>query len=345
MSLVRIRNPFELANWTLPVLEAMMVCGALLALWWSIRRLRRDGDPVNLALWAGSIVYLLVTEIPLYFPAAFGIEDRIGVVFHHGLFTVQFLDDNLPLYIVALYPALTTLAYEIVRSLGVFGLRRGVLLGAVCVGFVHHCFYEVFDQLGPQLHWWEWITANPLNRPMLASVPMTSVYIFATLGPAVLTVLVLVLVGRRPGLTLPGLAWRTVVAGAAVIFGVAALCIPTSLFSGHPTAQAMVFAIELAAFAAVAIPVLVRQWRSGAAVPNPFVRIFGPLYLGVLAVLWIAAVVDGPPTGSVPYAAACFVLASFAVVSTLQIGVQMSRSKNGSLRAAQVGLQPDGRSR
>jgi hypothetical protein len=346
MWFVHVRNPLELANWTLPVLEAMMVCGATLALWWSIRRLRRDGDPVNLALWAGSIVYLLVTEIPLYFPAAFGIEEQIGVVFHHGVFTVQFLDDRLPLYIVALYPALTTLAYEIVRTLGVFRLRRGVLLGAICVGFVHHCFYEVFDQLGPQLRWWEWNSDNPLNRPMLASVPMTSVYIFATLGPAVLTILVVLLVGGRGPLSAAGLAWRTLVAGASVIFGVAVLCIPTSVFSGNPTAQAIVFGVEIAAFAAVALPVLYRQWRSGAGGPNTFVRVFGPMYLGVLAVLWIYALTaDGPPTGSVPYAAVCFALAVLAVASTLQIKHQMSRSQNGSIRAAQVGLQPDGGSR
>lgn len=356
MWLVHFRNPLGLANWTLPVLEAMMVFGAVLALWWSIRRLRRDGDPVNLVLWAGSIVYLLVTEIPLYFPHLFGIEDEIGVVFHHNVFTVTFLYDKLPLYIVALYPAVTTLAYEIVRTLGVFRLRRGVLVGAVCVGFVHHCFYEVFDQLGPQLRWWAWNTDNALNHPMLASVPMTSVYIFATLGPAVLTLLVTLLVGRggRP-LSALSLVWRTLVAGAGVIFGVAVLCLPTSLFTGAPSAQAIVFAIELAVFAAVAVPVLIRQWRHGGGdpTPNPFVRIFGPVYLGVLGLLWIAALAayssafdgvtaDGTPTGSLGYAAVSFGCAAVALVSALQNREQMSLSQDGSIRAAQAGLQPDG---
>ncbi|MET0317598.1 MAG: hypothetical protein ABW188_12320, partial [Rhodococcus fascians] len=310
------------------------------ALWWSIRRLRREGDPTNLALWAASIVYLLVTEIPLYFPHLFGIEDAIGVVFEHGVFTVQFLYGKLPLYIVALYPAVTTLSYEIVRSLGVFRIRRGILLGAMCVGFVHHCFYEVFDQLGPQLSWWTWNPENPLNQPALASVPMTSVYIFATLGPAVLTVLVLLLVGRHRGLSALSLVWRTLVAGAAVIVGVAVLCIPTSIFTGAPAAQAIVFAIEIALFAGVAVTVLVRQWRSGAGEPNLFVRVFGPIYLGVLAVLWIGAL-TGTPTGSLPYTAVCFALASLAVASTLQTKHQMSRSLDGSIRAAQAGLQPD----
>ena len=67
-AIVHLRNPLSLTNWTLPVLELMMVFGAALALWWSIRRLRRDNDPTNLALWIASIVYLLATEIPAVLP-------------------------------------------------------------------------------------------------------------------------------------------------------------------------------------------------------------------------------------------------------------------------------------
>ena len=207
-----------------------MVTGAVLALIHAIRRLRRDGDPTNLALWFATVVYLFVIEIPLYFPNVFGIQDQLGVVFAHNVFTVEFLFDRLPLYIVALYPAVVSLAFEIVRSLGVFR-DRGIVVGAICVGFVHHCFYEVFDQLGPQLRWWAWNGANPINHPMLASVPMTSVFIFATLGPIVVTVLVLRLVGNGAS----HLMWRTVLAGVLVPVGIAVLSIPTSLFGGrHP---------------------------------------------------------------------------------------------------------------
>jgi len=120
-AVIHVRNPLALTNWTLPVLEAMMVFGAVLALWWAVRRIRREGDPTNLVLWFGSVVYLLVTEIPLYFPQVFGIEDQLGVVFDHNVFTVQFLYERLPLYIVALYPAVTTLAW---RCIGSFGSAR-----------------------------------------------------------------------------------------------------------------------------------------------------------------------------------------------------------------------------
>src|ERR1700761_5165707 len=286
---VHLRSPLALTNSTLPMLELMMVFGAALALWWSIRRLRRDADPTNLVLWFASIVYLLATEIPLYFPDLFGLQNRIGVVFDHNVFTVQFLYERLPLYIVALYPAVTTLAFEIVRTLGVFR-TRGILIGSVCVGLVHQCFYEVFDQLGPQLRWWAWNTENPLNHPMLASVPMTSIFIFATLGPIVVTILVLLLVPGKADSTGSlrrwSLTWRTVVAGALVPLGLAILSIPSSLFGGkHPntTVQAIIFSVELGAVALIAVPALAQQWshnrRDGIATtpPNVYVRIFGPV--------------------------------------------------------------------
>nr|WP_225933526.1 hypothetical protein [Mycolicibacterium pallens] len=326
---IHLRNPLELSNWTLPVLELMMVAGAVLALAHSIRRWRRDGDPTNLALWFATVVYLFVIEIPLYFPNLFGVQDQLGVVFAHNVFTVDFLFDRLPLYIIALYPAVVTLAFEIVRSLGVFR-DRGVVVGAICVGFVHHCFYEIFDQLGPQLRWWAWNTENPINHPMFASVPMTSVFIFATLGPIVVTLLVMWLVGRRTP-TGAGLAWRTALAGVLVPVGLALLSIPTSLFGGdkpNTTAQVVIFVVELAIVAAIAVPVLARQWvrTRHDFTPSWFVRIFGPLYLGVLGVVWISSLgayfsanngitADGTPTGSMVYTVVCFVVALLAVAS------------------------------
>lgn len=348
---VNLRNPLGLSNWTLPVLELMMVFGAALALWWSIRRLRRDGDPTNVALWFATVIYLLVIEIPLYFPNIFGIEDQLGVVFAHNAFTVQFLFERLPLYIVALYPAVVTLAFEIVRSLGVFR-DRGILVGAICVGFVHHCFYEVFDQLGPQLRWWAWNTDNNINHPLLASVPMTSVFIFATLGPIVATALVMWFVGRKAletgQLRSVSLAWRTVAAGVLVPVGVAILSIPSSLFGGerpNTTAQAIVFIVGLAAVAATALTVLIGQWRhrvdGAGGVPNTFVRIFGPVYLLVLAALWISALpenlsatdgltADHTPIGSLPYALVCFAVAAVLTTMTASRGRLRFRSKRSA---------------
>jgi hypothetical protein len=200
-----------------------------------------------------------------------------------------------------------SLAYEIVRGLGVFR-DRGIIAGAVCVGFVHHCFYEVFDQLGPHLHWWAWNDANPINHPMLSSVPMTSVFIFATLGPIVVTALVLRLVAGSHRTA------RTVLAGALVPVGIAVLSIPTSLFGGphpHTGVQAVLFSIELVAIAAFALPVLIQQARRVTVQPNGFVLGFGTAYLLVLAMLWITS--HGTPKVGAGYAAVCFVIAAWTV--------------------------------
>ncbi|EHI11162.1 hypothetical protein [Mycolicibacterium thermoresistibile] len=314
---LRLSNPFGLTNWTLPVIELLIVAGAVLALWWAVRRLRRDGDPVNLVLWCATVLYLLIVEPPLYFPAAFGVDELIGAVFAHNIFTVQFLYDRLPLYIVALYPAMAMVAYEIVRSLGIFR-DRGIVVGAICVGFVHQCFYEVFDQLGPQLQWWTWNRGNVINEPMLASVPMASVLLFATVGPAVLTALVLLLVGgdRRRGTM--GLALCILVVAVLVPVSMTIVNIPIALAGrgdpGGPLRWA-VYVVYMALFAVIALRAMLPRLRrrvTGSEVPNTFVRVFGTAYLVVLAALWVAALagVGDGPAGNVPYTAMCFLVAA-----------------------------------
>jgi hypothetical protein len=337
-----LRNPLQLANWTLPVLELLVVAGAVLALWWAIRRLRRDGDPVNIVIWFATVIYLLIVEPPLYFPPVFGVDDTIGAVFAHNVFTVQFMYDRLPLYIVALYPAMMTLAYEVVRSLGVFR-DWGAMVGAVCVGFVHHCFYEIFDQLGPQLRWWAWNTDNAINHPMLASVPMSSVLLFATVGPACVALFAQLLVTRpiERGRLLSriGLIGRTFGVAVLVPVGLVVANVPILLAGGdHPDSalRRAVYFVLLGAFAVVAIPVLLRQWRDSAFTPggrNPFVAIFGSAFLAVLGALWLVAMpaylnashgltADGTPTGNLIYAMACFVL---AVALTMSVTIRPGR--------------------
>ncbi|OBH51149.1 hypothetical protein A5685_16510 [Mycobacterium colombiense] len=339
---VTLRSPFGLANWTLPVLELLVVAGAVLALWWAVRRLRRDGDPANIVIWFATVIYLLIVEPPLYFPTLFGVDGSIGAVFAHNVFTVQFMYDRLPIYIVALYPAMMTLAYEVVRSLGVFR-DWGAIVGAVCVGFVHNCFYEIFDQLGPQLRWWAWNTDNAINRPMLASVPMSSVLLFATVGPACVALFTQLLVTRpiERGRVLRRMSVTGRTFGVAVLVpvGLVVANLPILLAGGeHPDSalrRALYFAI-LGAFAVVAIPILLRQWRNSAFTPgarNPFVAIFGSAFLIVLGGLWLSAMPaylkashgltpDGAPTGNLVYAMACFLL---AVALTMSVTVRAVR--------------------
>lgn len=155
-----LRSPFQLTNWTLPVIEVTVVLLAVAALVHAVRRWRRRRDPTGLMLWFATVVQVL--EPPLYFPDAGGLQDRIGLIFVHNVFTVQFLYDRLPLYIVAFYPALTYLVYLLVRRTGVLQ-RESLLVGAACFAVAFHCLYEVFDGLGQQLRWWTWNPAAPTN--------------------------------------------------------------------------------------------------------------------------------------------------------------------------------------
>lgn len=335
---VSFQSPADLASWTMPVLELLVIGGAVFALVHAVRRLRREGDPTNLALWFASLVYLVVTEPPLYFPEWFGLDKIYGFIFAHNEFTVQFMYDRLPLYIVAFYPAISALAYEVVRSLGVFA-RRGALVGAVCVAFVAQIFYEIFDHLGPQLKWWAWNPENvQVNHPMLASVPLNSMVLFASVSIGFLTYLVVRWVGPRgpndPPRSRRALTGRTVAAGALTPLGMLVAGIPSSLFGGDSpniTAQAWVLGVELGLVWVAGCWLLAREARSTATSEreplNRFVAVFPAAFLLVHAIFWLAALPDyfgaqegvtdaGTPIGSGSYVLICFV-AGFGVLALL----------------------------
>lgn len=350
--LFELRSPLALENWTLPVLESTIILGSILALVWAVIRLRRHGDPTNLVLWFGATAYLFVIEPPLYFPAAFGISGHVDTMFAHNVFTVDFLWGRLPLYIVAIYPFMATIAYEIVRMLGVF--RYGALAGATCVGFVHHAFYEIFDQIGPQLRWWEWTTDNPLNQPMFDSVPLPSVVVFAALWPMSLAFCVYRFVGRRvdAGEHFTGLqlVWRTLVIGLAASAGTFILPLPaTVLGAGSTTVRGVIYALELIVLSVVAVWLMYRQWsrlrQPGNTEPrydNAFVRVYAALYLVVFAVLWATALPDffdakngvtanGDPIGNLWYTLACFAVGILSVAAVSFRGAARSEEATPAL--------------
>jgi hypothetical protein len=317
---VSIRSPWDLAHWTMPLLELLIIGGAVFALVHAVRR-HRAGDPVNLALWCASLVYLFVIEPPLYFPEWFGLDKQYGFIFAHNQFTVQFMADRLPLYVVAFYPVISQVAYELVRSLGIF--RRGALTGSVAVAFACQVFYEVFDHIGPQLKWWAWNGDNHIvNHPALASVPMNSMLLFASVSMGAMTYLVVRLTGGTAADGGPrrgrSLVLRTLAAGVLTPPTMAIAGIPSSLFNGNTTAQAWVLGIELALVWLAGAWIVVTR-PEGSAEPLPaFARFYPAVYLGGMAVFWIGALPayltaedgitsDGTPIGSGPYALACFI--------------------------------------
>jgi hypothetical protein len=318
-----VRFPWELTNWTMPLLEVLVIGGAVIAFVHALRRYRA-GDRINLALWFASLVYLFVTEPPLYFPEWFGLDQLYGFIFAHNRFTVQFMWDRLPLYIVAFYPMFTQLAYEVVRSLGVFA-RRGALPGSVAVAFVCQVFYEVFDQIGPQLRWWAWNPDNVVvNQPALASVPMTSMLLFASVSMAAMTYLVVRLAGHGR------LAPRVVLAGVLTPLAMAVFGIPSSLLRGDIPAQGWVLGVELALVWLAGGCIVATTPRSAAEPVSAFARFYPAVYLGMMAVFWLSALPaylaadhgvtsDGTPIGSGPYALACFLGAGLVLAALYRV--------------------------
>ncbi|MCD0449275.1 hypothetical protein LO762_08755 [Actinocorallia sp. API 0066] len=331
---VSFRDPFGLENGTMAVLELLVVAGAVFAFAHAWRRWRRDGDPVNLTLWFASVGYLAVIEPPLYFPGWFGLTEHVGFIFSHNVFTVQFMYDRLPLYIVAFYPALSQLAYELVRTLGVFA-RRGPLLGSLAVAFACQVFYEIFDHLGPQLRWWVWNPDNTMiNQPALGSVPMNSMLLFASVSFGALTYLVVRLTGggeRR--VTGWGIGWRALVAGAVTPLAMIVAGAPSGAFRGDGQLgiQRAILAVELVVVWVVGLCLLADAWRAGrseAASPL-FARTYPAAFLGVHVALWLGALPaylaatdgvtgQGTPTGSLWYAALCAVAATGFVAAALR---------------------------
>lgn len=335
---VSVHNPFDLASWTMPVLELVIISGAVFALVHAVRRFRA-GDPINLALWFASLVYLFVTEPPLYFPEWFGLSKQYDFIFAHNVFSVQFMWDRLPLYIVAFYPAISALGYEVVRVLGIFK-HRGALVGALAVAFVCQVFYEIFDMVGPQLKWWAWYDGNDkVNHPALASVPMNSMLLFASVSMGALAFLVVKVAGSRSADGDPrrgwSLAWRIAAAGVLTPLTMGVFGIPSGLFGGETpniTAQAWVLGIELGLVWLAGAWILVTQiQRRHEYQPiTPFARIYPVVYLAGMTVAWIGALPafldakngitsDGTPIGSGWYTLACY-LGAFAVLAVLHSG-------------------------
>lgn len=329
-----VRDPRDLADGTMPFVELVFVGLAVLTLVHAILSLRR-GNAVRLGVWLAAVVYVLVLEPPLYFPKAFGLEDYVPAIFVHNRFTVGFLFDRLPLYILSLYPGMVYLAWMLVERFRLPTRHTGWRLAAataLCVGTVHHVFYEIFDMLGPQRLWWAWDYELPLTEQRIGSVPVSSMVNFALVMPAAFAFLCVLVLGRRPrpdarSVLLPALA-----IGALTPVVSMPGQLPISLLDAvedFPVALSMTLVTVLGA---VALLVTVREAALTVRSTEPetddgsrrWVLTVGSAYLLAFAALWAVAlpqtldavdgrVPSGQLVGSLPYVVACFV-ASAAVL-------------------------------
>jgi hypothetical protein len=173
--------------------------------------------------------------------------------------------------------------------------------------------------------------------------------VFAALWPMSLALCVQLFVGRQSDhgkrFTGPQLVWRTVVVGVLASLGTAILPLPATLVGSlsHGTLQGFVYAAELVAITAVAVPVLFAQWRrlrsdafTVERYANRVIVGYSLVYLAVMAVLWLTALpayfsaVDGitpngDPTGSLWYATVCFVVAGLCAAAAATVTPRPAR--------------------
>lgn len=324
---VYVHAPWDLTDWMMPVIEVVMIGGALLALGHAVSLLRRRRDATGLGVWLAALVYVVVLEPPLYFPAAFGIDDYVPAVFVHNIFTVGFFFERMPLYIALLYPAMVYLAWTIVRSWGVVGALRT----AVCVGFVHHVFYEVFDMLGPQRLWWAWDYSTPVAGPRLASVPLSSMSNFALVMPAAFAFVAVLLFSRRPRTTARSVLLPAVGVGVLTPLASAPGQLPATLLDVAPGLPTWIPSVLMLGLVAVAGVVTAREaWRARTGAPAgrrgerlpTYALWHGGGYLVALTLLWVAALpqtLDPEPgvlVGSLPYVVGCIVVSALLLTAT-----------------------------
>ena len=332
-----LNNPFQLHHWTMNIVEVLLCIGAVLAFVHAFKVLRSTGNPVNLSFCVISIGYVFAAEIPIYFPELIG-GDPSSLYFAHNEFSVGLVYARTPLYIVALYPALTYPCYVLVERTGVFHRRWGLILGAVSVGFFHHCFYEIFDQFGPQYSWWLW-NYDRFNATV-ASVPLASIFTFSFVGPLSLTLVTRFFISRYVQKCMASgarvknwyLASLCVVGSVAVLFP-AVLTAPDTyyqIFLESPpspkTEKIVSFSLlTLAAIATFSTLFSVPGRKSGKGIEGEntigcYPMNFLVAYLLVFAGLWMYALPEylstdngvtarGTYTGSLAYVLGCFAIA------------------------------------
>jgi hypothetical protein len=324
-------NPFALKSWTMNVVELLMVAGAALGLAHAIGILRRHRNPAPLAIWIAAICYMLCAEIPIYFPRLIG-ADPNKIFFLHNEFTLGFFYDRAPLYVIALYPAMLYPLYILVDRTGIFGARLGFIQGALCVAFMHHCLYEIFDQFGPQYGWWVWNYS--LFTGTLASVPISSMFTFAFFSPFAFALLARVLIARpaekRIASGRKAAIWQ--VLGGVILTGLltevlGALLSPGSYYALLPVKYGIPIVVVLS-YAVIAGAALL-TYRALGSLPHPaedfpagYPLNFLAAYLAVFAALWVYALPEvlsaaggwtprGTPVGSLQYVIGCYVCGLF----------------------------------
>lgn len=321
---ITLRNPFSLQHWTLPLIEVTLVVGAIACLAHALRWRRTQGDPSNLVIWFAGIFCLLLIEPIAYFPQWFGLEKSMGLAFVHNQFSVQFLYDRLPLYIVAMYPFFGYGSWVLVQRTGIFR-RYNAFVGASCVAFTFLALYEVIDMVGPQFRWWVWNEDIPNSKPALFGVPYLNLQSFSIALPFAMALVTLLVC--KPGQVRGVIVARSVTLVCLLVWPILFLSsLPSLLLTlagvSVETARIVATWLMVSVIGMVTAHAFVHAYRARRDDPGHipasvdrdyFVLGLVGVYLAVSAVCWVAALPDyfsatdgftatGARTGSLPFA-------------------------------------------
>ncbi|OBJ58251.1 hypothetical protein [Mycobacterium sp. 1423905.2] len=356
---VKLTNPLALQHWTMPLIELTLVAGTTACLVHALRWRRTQADASNLVIWFAGIVCLLFIEPFTYFPQWFGLEKSLGVTFVHNQFTVQFLYDRLPLYIVAMYPFFGYAAWVLVQRTGI--LRRyNSFVGAACVAFAFLALYEVIDMVGPQFRWWVWNENLSTSVPTLSGVPYLNLQSFSVALPFAMAFVTLRCC--KPGQVRAVTVARNVLLVSILVWPILFLSsLPwfflTKVGVSVETARIVGTWLLVSIIGVVTAIAFVRAYKlrrgDPAQVPpgssrDYFVAGLVTAYLLVSAVCWIAALPDyfhakdgftatGARVGSLPFALA---MAAVAIALTVGAYLRTTRCEEGRHVDATLVLGP-----
>ncbi len=164
-SLIYLNNPLTLRNWTFNVVETTVFLGAILGFLHSIREYKKRGNKAPFFTWLACLWYGIFLEIFVY-----NFVDN----FWHGEFSVMFYHNRFPLYIVLIYPSLIYHVFMTIERFRIYLLPYGRIIEAILVGWASQMMYLLYDNIGPQFHWWIWNPGDVTLLPMWEAVPATS---------------------------------------------------------------------------------------------------------------------------------------------------------------------------
>jgi hypothetical protein len=198
----------------------------------------RRGDRAARITWLAILIYGLAMEAISY---------TVVQNFGHGQFTVMFLDAQLPLYIVAVYPVLLYTGITAARA-----MKLSPVVTPIASGLCILALDVPFDLAGPPLGWWRWWGGDPNTAVRWHGVPVTSFYWHLAFGAAMAAWTAFAARRRRPP------AWMALPLAAATIVTGVILFMPMHALAALGVGHGAYVAIAIATCAAVVTVALAR---------------------------------------------------------------------------------------